>query len=101
MIGLLRRLEAAMEAFCTNPEAIRPGITGVLRKSTQSIEQKLRPADRDYLSEQALGLMDPDVRGWLIVTIRQHGKHADIDADIHIPAGVDVGVETVLSEVLS
>lgn len=100
-LSFLARLERAADAFLADPRAMRPGMVGVLRKTTQRVEHRLSESERDHLADQALSLMDPDVRGWVIVTIREHRGSCDLDADIHIPAGMGVGVEAILWEALS
>lgn len=98
-LEFMRRLEAAAEAFLTDPKGRQPGAVGVLRKTILGVEHHLTEEERGHLADQALGLLDPDVRGWVIVTVREHRGQADIDADIHIPAGAAVGVDCVLREV--
>lgn len=103
MIGLFTRLERAAEAFMTTPAPrLMPGrVAQRHEKTTLTVAHPLTDDERSTLHEQALGLMDSDVRGWLIVVVRaEHGGYADIDVDARIPAGVLPGVTYALAEVI-
>lgn len=97
--GLRTRLERATDAF------LRPPSSGPLRSHTRSRSDQPVPADfpldaadRAALAEVALGLHDPDVRGWLVVTLREVGRGTDIDVDWRMPECARLAVEAALAE---
>lgn len=99
IVGLLARLERAAEAFLTPPPA------GPLRKvvgahqDTEIVQARLEDWEVDALREQALSLMDDDIRGYIIVTVRTDETGADIEATARLPAPVMPGVIAALQAV--
>jgi hypothetical protein len=98
---LLKRIEAAADAF------LAPVPAGPLRPTRKHVAEgmpggpplpKLTDVEQQALQEQALGLLDPEVRGWLIVVVRDAEQGADIDVDWQMPEAAWPAVGACLFE---
>lgn len=85
MLGELRkRVERAVGAFMAAPPA--GPISSGSRAIVEMALPPLRGDEVEAVQEQALALLDGNVRGWLIVTVRDVGTGADIEAQWRMPA---------------
>jgi hypothetical protein len=99
MHNLLARLERAADAFLKPPPAGPLKKAATAHQDVEIIEARLEEWEIDLLREHAVSLMDDDIRGYVIITVRTDATGADIECSARLPAPCLPGVTAALQAV--
>jgi hypothetical protein len=105
-VSLRNRLERALEGLLTPDRVVgmESAVIGTFHEAhSKGFGLDVAPdeTEKARLRHIALGLMDPEVRGWLVIVVRENDTGAEVDADARIPESAYGAIGTVLGELVN